>query len=96
MAKTNNPLWTGMRLAGGKDPDRLIVKRRNGKAFITKCPDMSNVVPSPLQLDEKSRFARAVEYAKSVIADPVQKATYKKRPGSSVYHSAIKDYLQSH
>jgi len=95
MAKTNNPLLTGINLSRGQGPDRLILKRRNGKAFIIKCPDMSRVIPSPLQLDEKSRFAKAVEYAQSIIRDPVKKATYKKRSGRSVYHSAIKDYLDN-
>ncbi|WP_245552021.1 hypothetical protein [Chitinophaga pinensis] len=54
---------------------------------------MSNVVPSVAQLQEKSRFADAVKYAKSIVHNPVLKAAYKPRPGSTVYHSAIKDFL---
>lgn len=95
MAITNNPLFNGLKVSRGKKTKDFILKTRGGKTFVSKCPDMSNVVPSALQLEYKNRFMLAVEYAKSIINDPVKKATYKTKPGSTVYHSAIKDYLKN-
>lgn len=95
MARTKNPLFAGAKMARGKIAPGFILKTRGEKAFISKCPDMSNVVPSELQLEYKDRFRAAVEYAKSIVSDPHKKATYKVRKGSTVYHSAIKDYLEN-
>ncbi|PWV49692.1 hypothetical protein C7475_105200 [Chitinophaga sp. S165] len=95
MARTNNHLFDGLKVSRGKNTKDFVLKTRGGKTFVSKCPDMSKVVPSALQLEYKNRFMLAVEYAKSIISDPVQKANYKTRPGSTVYHSAIKDYLES-
>lgn len=96
MARINNPLWAGWKISLGKTVKPFIVKTRGNKVFISKCPDMSNVIPSELQLEYKDRFADAVQYARSIIADPVKKAKYKVRNGKSVYHSAIKDYMENH
>lgn len=93
MAKTNNPILAGYQVTAATTNKQFIVKKRKGRAFIAKCPDMSNVVPSTSQLQEKSRFRDAVAYARSIINDPVKKSNYKQHPGSTVYHSAIKDYL---
>ncbi|ACU61661.1 hypothetical protein Cpin_4204 [Chitinophaga pinensis DSM 2588] len=93
MAKTNNPLLTGYKVSKNATGKQFSLKSRKGRTFITKYPDMSNVVPSVAQLQEKSRFADAVKYAKSIVHNPVLKAAYKPRPGSTVYHSAIKDFL---
>ncbi|MCF6402632.1 hypothetical protein L3C95_11220 [Chitinophaga filiformis] len=96
MARTKNPLLTGVKLGHGKIAPGFVLKTRKGKVFISKCPDMSNVVPSKLQLKSNSNFTTAIEYARSIINDPVKKAAYKIRRGMSVYHSAVKDYLESH
>lgn len=96
MARTKNPLLTGVKLGHGKIDPGFILKTRNGKVFISKYPDMGNVIPSELQLKSNSRFAAAIKYAKDIINDPVKKATYKVRAGTTVYHAAIKDYLESH
>jgi hypothetical protein len=93
MAKTNNPLITGFKVSKDVSNRQFIFKRRKGSTFLSKYPDMSNVVPSASQLQEKSKFALAVKYAREIVSDPVRKATYKARPGSTVYHSAIRDYL---
>ncbi|SDG85416.1 hypothetical protein SAMN04488121_1072 [Chitinophaga filiformis] len=95
MARTNNHLWNGLKTSRGKINKDFVLKTRGDKTFISKYPDMSNVVPSALQLTYKDRFMHAVAYAKSIISDPGKKATYKVRPGSTVYHSAIKDYLEN-
>lgn len=94
MAKTKNVLLTGVKVSKAVSDKQFVVKKRKGETFLSKYPDMSNVVWSAAQLDEKSRFAAAVKYAREIVNDPVRKATYKVRPGSTVYHSAIKDYLE--
>jgi hypothetical protein len=93
MAKTNNPLLTGYKISSGVTNKQFILKKRKNCTIISKSPDMSKVIPSAAQIREKSRFAEAVKYAKSIVNDPILKAGYKARPGSTVYHSAIKDYL---
>jgi hypothetical protein len=96
MAKTKNPLWAFLDIDLGELAKDYVVKTRNGKAFIAKKPDMSNVKRSRQQKRSSGRFADAVAFARDIINDPVKKATYKVRPGTSVYHSAIKDYVESH
>ncbi|SDG22586.1 hypothetical protein [Chitinophaga filiformis] len=94
MARTKNVLLTGVKVSKTVLDNQFVVKTRMGRTLLTKYPDMSHVVPSALQLEEKSRFAAAVKYARAIVNDPVRKATYKAHPGSTVYHSAIKDYLK--
>ena len=94
MAKTKNALLTGFKVSKELSNKQFIVKKRKGVTFLSKYPDMSNVVPSASQLQEKSRFAQAVKYAREIVNDPVRKAAYKVRRGSTVYHSAIKDFLE--
>lgn len=94
MAKTKNVLLTGFKVSKALLENQFVVKTRKGRTFLAKYPDMSNVVPSASQLAEKSRFAAAVAYAREIVNDPVRKANYKARSGSTVYHSAIKDYLE--
>jgi hypothetical protein len=94
MAKTKNPLLAGFKVGKELSNKQYIVKKRKGGSFLSKYPDMSNVVPSASQLLEKSKFAQAVKYARDIVNDPVRKAAYKARRGSTVYHSAIKDYLE--
>ena len=96
MARTNNPLWKGWKISLGRNNKQFVVRNVGGKNYVCKYPDMSKVVPSDSQLESNNRFADAVEYAKSIIADPLKKANYKVRKGKSVYHSAIKDYMERH
>jgi hypothetical protein len=93
MARVNN---TAMEFTSGAIGKLLVWKVRNGKTFVTKYPNMSKVVPSEKQLSEKNKFGDAIRYAQSIIRDPAKKRAYKAKKGSSVYHSAIKDYLQKH
>ena len=95
MARTKNPLLTGVKIGRDKIAQGFTLKTRGGKVFISKCPDMSNVVPSELQLKSNKRFKDAIAYARSIINDPAKKVAYKVRPGSTVYHTAVKDYLEN-
>lgn len=96
MARSFNPFWSGWKGSSGSFRKQIVYRTRGGKTYVSKYPDMSNVVPSPEQLKQKSRFSRAVEFAKIIIADPVLKANYKTPKGRSVYHTAISDYLEKH
>ena len=79
----------------GKVGDFIIRRYRNGYV-ISKVPDISNIKPTKKQKAKRSRFKDAVAYAQSIIRDPEKKAEYKKtlRRGKTVYHSAIKEYLE--
>lgn len=94
MARTKNPLLIGFKVRRGSATKGLTVKMVKGTCYIIKSPDMSNVVPSSAQLYSNSKFAEAVRFARSIIHDPAKKAAYKARKGSTVYHSAIKDYME--
>jgi hypothetical protein len=93
MARVNNVLMAGTQGAIGK---QVVIRVRNGKTFASKYPDMSNVKPSPAQLKEKSRFAKAVRFAQTIIHNPAKKAAFKVKKGKSVYHAAIQEYLRTH
>jgi hypothetical protein len=62
---------------------------------VTAYPDMSNVKPSKLQKQKRKKVAEAVEYARSIINDPLQKVAYAKKlkRGARVYNAAIKEFL---
>jgi hypothetical protein len=90
----NNILIQGLSGALNK---QVVFKTRNKKTFVSRYPDMSKVIPSEKQVKEKSRFARAVEYAQSVLADPIKKQEVAAHtlPGKYIYHQAIRDYMES-
>jgi len=87
---TDNLITAGM---SGDLGGLLIFKNYPGKTVISKVPDMSKVVPSEKQLEEKSRFAEAIRFAQDIIRDPAKKAAYKVKEGKTVYNTAIKDYM---
>ena len=91
MARTNNnPLTKGFSGAIGNDIQFRTFKKGT---FSGKVPDMSHVIPSKNQTKRRGIFAKAVTFAQSVMKNPEKKANYKTRPGLTVYHSAIKDYM---
>lgn len=60
-------------------------------------PDMSKVKRTKKQKDNNSLFQDAVAYARSVLADPKKVKAYKAKlkPGKTVYHTALSEYLNS-
>jgi hypothetical protein len=56
---------------------------------------MSRVKPSIKQKNNRSVFKEAVAYAKNINRTPVLRQQYLKKikKGESVYHYAIKEYL---
>jgi len=73
----------------------IVLKQYADKAVVTSRPDMSRVKRTAAQKSNNSRFARAVAYAKQVMADPVQRQEIAKRlkKGQTVYHAAVRKYL---
>jgi hypothetical protein len=74
---------------------QIVVKQYGSKTVITAYPDMSNVKPSKLQKLKRKKFAAAIEYAQSIINDPMKKAAYAKKlkKNARVYNAAIKEFL---
>lgn len=101
MAKlTNNLLLTGAQGAVGK---QMVFKQINGKDFVAKYPDMSQVRYNNLQKEYQKLFGLASTYASEVVNDPVRNARYEKKirndkriRGKSVYHTAHAAYMAKH
>lgn len=73
---------------------QLVYRIRGGKTFVSKYPDMSNIIPSDSQKSKRLLFREAVKYAQSINNDPAQKANYPvHKPGQSVYHAALQDFM---
>ena len=79
----------------GKIGKQIVVKQYGKKTVITAYPDMSNVKPSKLQKLKRKMFAAAIEYARTIVNDPVKKAAYAKKlkKNTRVYNAAIKEFL---
>ncbi|MEJ8842837.1 hypothetical protein WG954_10625 [Lacibacter sp. H375] len=95
MARTSNNIVTkGLRGQIGK---QLVFKQYGKKTVVTRYPDMSKVLPSPLQKQQRSGFAEAVAYAQSINNDPILKAKYAKKvkKGKSVFQYAIQEFLKN-
>lgn len=68
----------------------------NGKTYLSKRPDMSNVKWSTAQDEARQRFKEASRYAKAALADPQVRAVYEKRGAKEKrvpYRVALSDYL---
>ncbi len=93
MARMDNHLLKNLNGTLGK---QLVVKQYSDKTVVTKYPDMHRVKPSELQMLYKTLFAEAVAYAQAINRDPQQRTLYleKVKKGQSVYHYALKEYLE--
>lgn len=94
MANSNNSiLLHRMRGQIGKE---IVVKQYGNKTVVTRYPDMHNIKPSKQQKKRRNWFADAVAYAQTILHDPIKRAAYKKKvkKGQTVYHFAIKEFLQ--
>ena len=93
MAKIeDNIVMKNMSGAIGK---QLVFRKVNGKTIACKYPNRSHVVYTEEQIGYRTLFAKASAYASSIIKDPIKKASYKRRGETSVYHSAIQDYMDA-
>jgi hypothetical protein len=90
----NNPIMKG---ASGMLGKVVVYREVRGNVIMSNRPKRRKVL-TPQQMETKSRFLRAVKYAKKQMADPIAKAGYQRGPGSpfpSAYSSAMGDYLKA-
>lgn len=87
---TENVLLRGVRGTFGK---QFVFRQRNGKTVICKMPKPYEKPPTDKQLANRERFAKANNFAKSAIADPVKKQYYlaMAKPGQSAYNVAFRE-----
>ncbi|OIQ92864.1 hypothetical protein GALL_251590 [mine drainage metagenome] len=94
MAKYNGFISFGqLKKAIGK---QVAVKQYAHAIVITKFPDMRHVKPSKEQKAKRQKFKEAVAYAQNIVNNPQLKTAYlqKLKPKQTVYHFALKEYLQ--
>jgi len=97
---TNNLLMYGVQGAVGK---KIVYKEINGKSFVAKYPDMSQVLYNDTQKEYQKLFGKASVYASGVIKDPERNEAYVKKirnnkrlRDKSVFHAAIEAYMAKH
>lgn len=86
-----------MKGASGMLGDTVVYRKQRGELIMANRPAKRGVL-TPNQEVAKSRFLRAVQYAKKQIADPVTKAYYQPAPNSryiSAYAAAMADYMKA-
>ncbi len=90
----NNPIMKG---ASGMLGDVVVYREVRGNVIMSNRPKKSGVL-TPHQETARSRFLRAVQFAKRQTANPVTKAEYQPDANSrffSAYSRAMADYLSS-
>ena len=86
-----------MKGASGMLGDVVVYRKQRGELVMSNRPTRRTVL-TPNQELAKSKFMRAVRYAKKQVADPVTKAEYQPGPNSryvSAYAAAVADYLKA-
>jgi hypothetical protein len=74
----------------------LVVRKRKGKYTLANKPDFTGTTPSEAQAAQREAFARAVEYGKSVMADPDKLAFYEglaEQKDMPAFSLCVGDYL---
>jgi len=82
-----------MRGHAGRIGTEVVFKIINGKTFSGKYPDRNKVKYSKEQLKVKKIFAEAAKFASDIVNDPVKRRAYKRKDRTSVYHSALADFM---
>lgn len=82
---------------------KVVLKQINGETYACKYPDMSRVKYNKKQVGYQDLFAKAVEYARAVMNDPIKREEYekkihndKRKRHTSVYHTALKEFMALH
>jgi hypothetical protein len=96
MARCYNSAFAAWGGKTGTIRKQIVYRNIAGRTFVSKYPDMSKVQLSVAQQDANERFAAAVRFAQDIVHDPVKKANYPVPKGKTVYHTAIRDYLNLH
>ncbi len=82
-----------MRGHAGRIGTDVVFKIINGETFSGKYPDRTKVKYSKEQLKVKKIFAEAAKFASDIVNDPVKRRAYKRKDLTSVYHSALADFM---
>ena len=77
----------------GKIGNLVVNKIINGKTFVTKYPDRSNVKYTKEQIEFRQIFAKAAKFASEIVGDPAKKFSYPRQGRKSIYHCALSDYM---
>ena len=80
----------------GRVGNQAVYKIINGKTFMTKYPDRSNVFYTKEQIEFRKIFAEAAKFASEIVGDPVKKSTYPRQGLKSIYHSALSDFMKEY
>jgi len=76
---------------------KLVVNKIiNGKTFVTKYPDRSNVVYTKEQIEFRKIFAEAAKFASEIVNDPIKSSTYPRQGRKSIYHCALSDFMKEY
>ena len=86
-----------LNLLRGSIGKKIVIKQTKNGPVLSKFPEMNNVVPSTKQVKQRNDFKEAVVYAKSIYADPVQKAKWEKKLGREgrLFNRLMGEYLKS-
>ena len=90
---TDNYVTQGAR---GRIGDLAVFKRINGKTFMTKYPNRSNVVYTKEQIGFREIFADAAKFASEIRNDPDKYSVYPRQGQKSIYHCALSDYMKAY
>jgi hypothetical protein len=85
-----------MKGATGQIGKLLVYKIINGKTFATKYPDRSKIKYTKEQIGYRKIFAEASKFASEIVSDPKKKAAYPRHGETSVYHSALSDFMSEY
>lgn len=90
----NNVITFGL---SGLIGNMLVFRQRANKTVVADRPKPSSKAPSASQLEYRDRFTKAVQYASSVMPDPVLKAAYQAvaKPGQNAFNTAFADYQRA-
>ncbi len=80
----------------GKVGGLVVRKGRKGKFTLSNMPDFGEQTPSEAQAAQREAFGRAVEYGKSVMADPDKLAFYEglaEQKDMPAFSLCVGDYL---
>ncbi len=80
----------------GRVGNLAVYKIINGRTFMTKYPDRSNVVYTKEQIEFRKIFAEAAKFASEIVSDPVKKSTYPRQGRKSIYHCALSDFMKEY
>jgi hypothetical protein len=95
MGISKNPLLKDFH---GHIDKTIVVKQYPGDVtVITAYPDMTHIVPTEAQKEQRLRLKAAQAKASEILKDPVLKAEYQERcgPGKRAYNLIISELMKS-